>query len=190
MKPGRQRFITLYQYRHLTLDQIARQYRTSRAEVIKWRREYGVRGRVNPVTNQTCFHSSGKDELCPFVKRCLVLAAAHGPLACEVLFDWEGNAVPKTQDWIERVLKLDPTLRSLLSGLIIVAKGGGPPFLTFVWISQYHKEQGQRRERTLRRHLGGLSKVRIVHQTQSEYVRGDPMAEEIVLLGGRTKENA
>ena len=89
-------------------------------------------------------------------------------------------------DWIERVAESDHNLAALLRGLVTVEKTGGALF--FVWHSEFHRGEAERREEAIKQHLGGLSGRPIKHMTLEQKAAQDPMLAEALALGARVRD--
>jgi len=89
------------------------------------------------------------------------------------------------RDWVTRVSEKDRSLAALLRGVLAVEIGDT---LTFIWVSNWHRDEGSRREPEIREYLEAYRSLPIQHQSQDDIVKSDPMVGEAITLGGRIRK--
>jgi hypothetical protein len=88
-------------------------------------------------------------------------------------------------DWVTEVAKEDKALAALLRGLMDAQRVDGQ--VRFVWCSNWHRDEGSRREPDIRRHLKGYSTLAIVHEPLADVAARDTMLDEALKLGAKVK---
>lgn len=59
--------------------------------------------------------------------------------------------------------------------------------ITFVWCSNWHRDEGSRREPEIRQHLSKFGTLLIAHKSLDDVAKDDPMLDEALKLGARVK---
>ena len=96
-----------------------------------------------------------------------------------------GTGIGRLQDWVDSVEKRSRGLAALLRGVLMVDNEGGQ--IVFVWCSNWHRDEGSRREPEIREHLGSFGSLPIVHQSVYDVAKEDSMLEVALELGAKVK---
>ena len=79
----------------------------------------------------------------------------------------------------------DKGLAALLHGVLTVDREEIQ--ITFVWCSNWHRDEGSRREPEIRSHLSKFGAMPIVHKSVYDVAKEDPMLDEALKLGAKVK---
>jgi len=93
--------------------------------------------------------------------------------------------VMSTREWISKIALIDRSLAGLLRGVLAIKVGDT---LTFVWASNWHRDEGSRREPEIRKYLQDYSTRPIQHLSPDKIATISPMAGEAVALGGKIRK--
>ena len=86
------------------------------------------------------------------------------------------------RDWVSKVSEENRSLGALLRGVLAIEVSD---MLIFVWTSNWHRDEGSRREPEIRKYLEDYRSLPIRHYSLEDIAKANPMVGEAVALGGR-----